>query len=61
MASLPAHRHGIAFTAIPQRGEVERMGGRRAPLSAFAPRGAAATAYAQLWAEIRERVGIPAP
>jgi chromosome partitioning protein len=61
VSSLPAHRHGIAFSHIPARAAVEQMGRERAPLSLFASRGSAARAYADLWAEIRERVGLPAP
>ena len=34
-----------------------RMAERRAPLAEYAPRSAAAAAYAALWAEIGEAVG----
>jgi chromosome partitioning protein len=60
VGSLPAHRHGIAFTSIPVRADVEQMGRHRAPVASFAPRGSAARSYADLWAEVRERVGLPA-
>jgi cellulose biosynthesis protein BcsQ len=43
-------------TAIPVAADVERMGARRAPLLDFAPRSAAAHAYAALWEEIRSRL-----
>ena len=42
------------FTAIPYASDVERMAERRAPLAEFAPRSAAAAAYAALWGEIVE-------
>jgi chromosome partitioning protein len=58
VSSLPAHRHGIAFTTIPARADVEEMGRQRAPVSLFAAHGSAARAYAELWAEVRERVGL---
>jgi len=57
--SLPAHRHGIAFSTIPVDADVEMMGTRRGPLNLFAPGSEAAEAYAALWAEVRERVGLP--
>ena len=41
---------------IPQASVVERMGVERAPLAAFAPRSAAARAFADLWAEIERRL-----
>jgi hypothetical protein len=31
---------------------------RRAPVTAFAPRSPAALAFAQLWAEVRELLGV---
>lgn len=51
----------IVAPVIPAASEVERMGVHRAPLSAFAPRSAAARAYAAVWAEIGTRVGISSP
>jgi len=46
---------GDAFleARIPYASEVEQMGPRRAPLTAFAPRSAPGRAYAAMWAEIR--------
>jgi len=35
---------------------VERMAVERAPVAAFAPRSAAARGYADLWAEVRDRL-----
>jgi cellulose biosynthesis protein BcsQ len=43
-------------TVVPASSTVERMGDHRAPVSAFAPRSQAATAFAALWAEIAARV-----
>jgi chromosome partitioning protein len=47
-------------TVVPFAADVERMGGARAPLEEFAPRGGAAVAFRELWKEIRERLGLPA-
>jgi cellulose biosynthesis protein BcsQ len=46
----------VLQTVIPTSAEVERMGARRAALVDFAPRSAAARAYADLWAEVRSRL-----
>jgi chromosome partitioning protein len=43
-------------TAIPMAADVERMGSHRRPIADFAPRSAAARAYADLWAEIGSRL-----
>ena len=53
---LPAERKDVADTAIPALSMIEQMSVRRAPVAAFAPRSAAARAYAQLWAEVRDRL-----
>jgi chromosome partitioning protein len=53
---LPAERKDVAVTAIPALSMIERMAVERAPVSAFAPRSAAARAYAALWAEVRDRL-----
>ena len=52
----------ILATEVPYWSEIERMSVRRVPLPASAPSSAAAHLYAQLWAEIRERLsaGLPA-
>jgi len=42
---------------IPNSAEVERMGAKRAALVDFAPNSRAARAYADLWEEVRLRVG----
>ncbi|HEV3226854.1 MAG TPA: ParA family protein [Acidimicrobiales bacterium] len=56
MASLHPKRVTMLDTAIPSSTDVERMGARRAPVSVFAPRSAAARGYAQLWFEVRDIV-----
>jgi chromosome partitioning protein len=50
---LPAERKDVATTAIPALSMIEQMAVQRAPVTAFAPRGAAARAYAGLWAEVQ--------
>jgi chromosome partitioning protein len=57
MAQVAAEQPGVLLhTAIPMAADVERMGSHRAPLIDFAPRSAAARAYAALWNEIRARL-----
>lgn len=46
----------VLRTAIPSASDVERMGEQRTVVERFAPRGRAAAAYRDLWAEIRERL-----
>jgi chromosome partitioning protein len=55
MAELSA-AHDLLETVIPTSADVERMGAARAPLVEFAARSRAARAYADLWAEVRERL-----
>ena len=50
---LPAERKDVASTAIPALSLIEQMAVQRAPVAAFAPRSAAARAYAGLWAEVQ--------
>jgi chromosome partitioning protein len=52
---LPAERDDVVPTAIPALSVIERMAVERAPLTAFAPRSAAARYYGKLWAEVRAR------
>jgi cellulose biosynthesis protein BcsQ len=52
---LPAERADVAQTIIPALSLIERMSLERAPVTAFAPRSAAARQYAALWAEVAER------
>jgi chromosome partitioning protein len=55
MAELSAD-HDVLETVIPTSADVERMGARRAALTEYAPRSAAARAYADLWEEVRARI-----
>ena len=59
MAQLAAE-HDVLETVIPASADVERMGVKRAALVEFAPRSAAARAYADLWREVRARLAEPA-
>jgi chromosome partitioning protein len=52
---LPEERQDVARTVIPALSLIERMSVERAPVTAFAPRSAAARQYAALWAEVAER------
>ncbi|MGH3302065.1 MAG: ParA family protein [Streptosporangiaceae bacterium] len=61
VADLPAQRPDIATTAIPALSLIEQMSVRRAPVTAFAPRTAAARQYRELWRETRQRAGLPSP
>jgi len=56
MEAFTAERPEMLHTVVPLAADVERMGLMRAPLEEFAPRGAAAIAFRELWQEIRERV-----
>jgi chromosome partitioning protein len=58
---LPTQRHDVATAAIPALSLIEQMSVHRAPVTAFAPRTAAARQYRELWRETRERAGLPAP
>ena len=48
----------LLATEVPYWSEIERMTARRAPLPAFSPRSPAALLYAQLWAEVDERLQL---
>jgi hypothetical protein len=48
---------GVLRTAIPSASDVERMAVHGRRLADSAPRRRAARAYAQLWEELRERIG----
>ena len=56
--AFPDERKDVARTAIPAATEVELMGVRRAPVVVDRPHSRAGRAYAGLWAEVRERLGI---
>ena len=55
---LPSLYPGIVAAAIPASADVERMGGRREPVTVFAAGSVAARAYRQLWEETRERLKL---
>ena len=54
--ALAADTPGFLATAIPNASIVEQMGVERAPLAVYAPTSPAAAAFANLWAEIAERL-----
>jgi cellulose biosynthesis protein BcsQ len=58
---LPAQRSDVATAAIPALSLIEQMSVRRAPVTAFAPRSAAARQYRELWQQARERAGLTDP
>ena len=45
---------------IPYATQVEQMGPRRMPVTAFAPASAPARAFEQLWEQVARRLGVPA-
>ncbi len=47
---------GFLNTVIPNASIIERMGVEHAPVSQLAPRSAAASAYADLWGEVADRL-----
>jgi cellulose biosynthesis protein BcsQ len=47
---------GFLPTAIPNASVIEQMGVERAPVAAYAPTSAAASAFRQLWADIAARI-----
>jgi chromosome partitioning protein len=53
---VTADRRDVLHTQIPATSDIERMGVHRKPLPAFAPRSRSGQAYAELWAEIVERL-----
>ena len=58
---LRTHWRDVLQTEIPASAEIERMGLRREVVVSYAARGRAATAYRELWAEVRERLGERGP
>jgi chromosome partitioning protein len=56
MEEITGAHPDVLRTAIPAASDVERMGLHRDVVGAFAPRGRAARAYAELWAEVRDRL-----
>jgi cellulose biosynthesis protein BcsQ len=57
MAEARQRFPAVLETEIPYWSEIERMAVRRAPLPAYSPRGTASRLYAELWHEIRARLG----
>jgi chromosome partitioning protein len=58
---LPAERSDVVTAAIPALSLIERMSVQRTPVTASAPRSAAARSYEELWLEVRKRSGLPDP
>lgn len=58
---LPLERKDVAATAIPALSAIERMSVDRQPVTALAPRTAAARNYRELWREAKERARLAAP
>jgi chromosome partitioning protein len=56
MEQLRAERGNVLQTAIPASAHIERMGAERTVLAQFAPRGPAAAAYEELWAEVKDEL-----
>jgi chromosome partitioning protein len=56
---LSTERTGVAATAIPALSLIERMSVERAPVTAFAPRSAAARAFRALWSELTASASAP--
>jgi len=57
-ARLPEEVADLSTVAIPALSAIEQMAERREPVTASAPRGPAALAYTQLWAEIAARLDL---
>lgn len=56
VAHLSSDIPGFLPTAIPNASVIEQMGVERAPVAAFAPTSAAASAFRQLWVDIAARI-----
>lgn len=56
--NLPRERPGILEASIPNATEVERMGVHRDVVGSFAARTRAASAYEDLWQEVKSRLAI---
>ncbi len=56
MQETLGHDHRFLQSAIPYAADIEKMGLRREPVGAFAPRSPGALAYATLWRELRPRL-----
>ena len=58
MVEFASRTPECARTFIPYATQVEQMGPRRMPVTAFAPVSAPARAFEQLWAQVAPRLGI---
>ena len=58
MAGLPSRKRPFCATVVPYCTEIERMGVHRAPVGDYAPASTGGRAVADLWAEVRARLGI---
>lgn len=58
VATLPDSHPAVVHSVIPAASEVELMAVERSPVVVHAPRGRAGRAYAALWAEVRDRLGL---
>jgi cellulose biosynthesis protein BcsQ len=56
VAQIAAERSNVTRAIVPAASIVEQMGPRRLPVVVFSPTSAAAAAYEQLWAEVRDLV-----
>jgi chromosome partitioning protein len=56
--TFPDSRDDVAHAAVPAATEIELMGVSRSPVVVNAPRSRGGRAYAELWGEVRKRVGI---
>ena len=56
MQETLGHDHRFLQQVIPYNADIEKMGLRREPVGAFAPRSPGALAYAALWRELQSRV-----
>ena len=57
LMSLPEDYPDVLRTPIPFASAIERMGVEREPVTAFAPRTAAAKAFQELWNEVSTKLG----
>ena len=60
MVEFASRTPECARTFIPYATQVEQMGPRRMPVTAFAPVSAPARAFEQLWAQVARRLGVSA-
>ncbi|HEU5265123.1 MAG TPA: ParA family protein [Jatrophihabitans sp.] len=58
VSSLPKEQPRLSATAVPIASNVEQMAVRRQPVTFFAPRSAAGVAFTELWAEVRDLLGL---